>query len=132
MENWVPIPNWEGWYEVSDLGRIRSIDRVVKTGSYERHYKGKILTPGVHVKDKSRHVNLARGGPKQSFRVARLVLIAFVGPCPPGKEACHWDDDQDNNRLSNLRWGTKPENGLDRVRNNVRRRAESSRSLTRC
>lgn len=49
--------------------------------------------------------------------VHHLVLEAFVGPRPKGKEACHWDDDPSNNKLSNLRWGTKQENTEDLLRN---------------
>jgi hypothetical protein len=46
-----------------------------------------------------------------------LVLEAFVGPCPDGLEACHWDDDPTNNRLSNLRWDTSIANKRDMARN---------------
>lgn len=46
-----------------------------------------------------------------------LVLEAFVGPCPPGLEACHWNDVSDDNRLENLRWDNSEGNWDDRVRN---------------
>ena len=50
------------------------------------------------------------------FFVHRLVLEAFVGPCPEGLEACHSPDrDRTNNRLSNLRWGTREDNEADKV-----------------
>jgi hypothetical protein len=49
--------------------------------------------------------------------VHHLVLEAFVGPRPKGMECCHWDDDATNNRLSNLRWGTRLDNMQDRIRN---------------
>jgi hypothetical protein len=45
-----------------------------------------------------------------------LVLETFVGPCPTGKQACHWDGNPANNRLGNLRWGTLSDNTLDRLR----------------
>jgi hypothetical protein len=48
--------------------------------------------------------------------IHRLVLEAFVGPCPPGMECLHVDGDRENNRVSNLRWGTRRENQADRVR----------------
>lgn len=48
--------------------------------------------------------------------VHRLVLELFVGPCPEGMETCHWDGNPANNRLENLRWGTKKDNGADRKR----------------
>lgn len=53
---------------------------------------------------------------RKTHRVARLVLQAFVGPCPPGMEACHFPDrDPTNNRIENLRWDTAAENYADRV-----------------
>lgn len=116
-ERWLPIPEWEGWYEASDHGNIRSVDRVVQTAEGPRRYRGKVLKPGVQVKDQSRYVNLARGGPKVSRLVAHLVLETFVGKRPPGMLACHWDDDQANNRLSNLRWDTRLANAQDAIRN---------------
>ena len=51
--------------------------------------------------------------------VHRMVLEAFVGPCPEGMECCHEDGDKSNNRLSNLYWGTHKENSDDSVRLNL-------------
>jgi hypothetical protein len=48
--------------------------------------------------------------------VARLVLGGFVGPCPPGQEACHENGDRSDNRLTNLRWDTPSNNNLDKHR----------------
>jgi hypothetical protein len=62
-------------------------------------------------------VTLYRDTVAKQFLVHRLVLLAFVGPAPEGMEGCHWDDDPLNNHLSNLRWGTPGDNGLDCVRN---------------
>jgi hypothetical protein len=58
--------------------------------------------------------------------VHRLVLETFVGPCPPGMECCHEDDDRGNNVLSNLRWDTPKANAADRERNGRQPRGESS------
>lgn len=52
--------------------------------------------------------------------VHRLVLEAFVGPCPDGMEACHGDGDPDNNRLTNLRWDTRSANQMDSVRHGTK------------
>ncbi len=56
-----------------------------------------------------------------SRQVHRLVLTAFVGPCPPGMECCHEDGNPLNNRLSNLRWDTKEANGRDAARHGKNR-----------
>ncbi len=48
--------------------------------------------------------------------VHSLILESFIGPCPIGMEACHWDGNRLNNQLGNLRWGTPKNNAADRVR----------------
>jgi hypothetical protein len=59
-------------------------------------------------------VSLTRNGRLHLQIVNRIVLLAFVGPCPEGMETRHLDNDPANNRLSNLAWGTKQENGTDK------------------
>lgn len=122
-ENWRPIVGHEGAYEVSDLGRVRSLDRVISCGHWNKYAKrfvqttrrlrGQMLRPGTKP---SGHVSVALGK-GNSQDVHRLVLEAFVGPCPPGQEALHENDSPADNALANLRWGTRGENLLDAVRN---------------
>lgn len=59
---------------------------------------------------------------RRSLYIHRLVLLAFVGPCPPGCECLHHDGNRSNNRLPNLRWGTKKENAEDMERHGRRPR----------
>jgi hypothetical protein len=117
-ERWLPVVGYEGCYEVSDHGRIRSVARVV-----ERHYaRGKPMRP-LPVSTKIRRqfpspkgypsVSLSKRGVIKTKQVHALVLTAFVGVCPPGYEACHWDGDRTNPRLTNLRWGTGVDNAAD-------------------
>lgn len=90
-----------------------------------RRYKiiGRILKPvlvqqGSKSSYKSLQVSLSSGGRAKSHRVANLVLLAFVGPPPLDKRcALHRDDCQTNNKLSNLRWGSQAQNGIDRKKN---------------
>lgn len=110
-------------YEVSNLGRVRSLDHTVTYQRREQHSgrtitvtkrrKGQMLRPGTMA---SGHqiVVLGRGNP---FCVHKLVLDAFVGPAPAGTECCHHDDNPANNALCNLRWGTRSENMADFRRN---------------
>lgn len=65
------------------------------------------------------------GKKKQRF-VHCLVLEAFRGPCPKGMECCHWDGNKQNNRLSNIRWGTKMSNIEDSYRLNAFPRGEDA------
>lgn len=117
IETWKPVPTWESLYEVSDLGRVRVLDRTVNSrwGS-RRVVPGRVLRPEVTHQNRER-VTLHDGDRNERFSVHRLVLAAFVGPCPDGMEACHDDDNPRNNRLSNLRWDTKSANHRDKVRN---------------
>lgn len=112
-EQWRPVVGYEGYYEVSDLGRLRSLPRILADG---RHWKGREITGSAN---KSGHLALTicRDGVSRSTSLHTLVLEAFAGPCPPGQEACHWDDDPSNNALSNLRWDTRSANKKDAVRN---------------
>lgn len=116
-EEWRPIPGYEGLYEASSHGRIRSLDRRVRTARGDRITRGVVKKPAV--KDTGRlQVHLAREGRKAPWTVHRLVALTFLGPQPgPGYMVLHWDDDPSNNHVSNLRWGTQSENEHDRVRN---------------
>jgi hypothetical protein len=105
MTRWLPVPGHEGGYEVSDDGQVRSLP-------------GPWKAKQVHVmklRKVRRYWLVELDGATRS--VHSLMLEAFVGPRPDGLFALHNDDDRDNNTLSNLRWGTRSENGFDRVRN---------------
>jgi hypothetical protein len=65
-------------------------------------------------------VNLAKGGKKSARRIHRLVLEAFVGPCPPGMVACHNDGNRSNSDLANVRWDTPKANSDDTLRHGTR------------
>jgi hypothetical protein len=111
-------------YQVSDQGRVRSFwghehrgqygkDNQWRIGDYPRRFL-KITAPkGGQPCRLILHV----AGKRKQTSVARLVLEAFVGPRPAGKEACHRDDDPWNNCLGNLYWGTHAENMRDAARN---------------
>lgn len=121
-EGWRHIAGFEGFYQVSDLGRVRSLNReiICHNGVIKRR-RGVLLSPGDT--GTAMVVNISRNGRGGTCRVHHLVLDAFVGLRPPGTEACHWDDDHTNNRLSNLRWGTHSDNMQDCLRNGTNSRA---------
>lgn len=122
MENWCPVPGYEGKYEVSDKGRVR---RVARRGVDGRRLKSKILSARPQ---KSGHLSVCfvANGAQWNELVHRLVLIAFIGPPPVGMHALHRDGDPANNRLSNLRWGTPSDNSLDAVRHGVHPQARKT------
>jgi hypothetical protein len=114
-ERWVAVPGYQG-YEVSDLGRVRSVDRVVvhKTGFRARR-RGQLLAQQWKGYRREYLTVTLSGG--RVFGVADLVLTSFVGPRPDGLLALHRDDDKSHNALTNLYWGTQAENTADRIRN---------------
>lgn len=114
-ERWAPIPGHEGRYEVSDQGRVRSLDRIVeRAGGWPFRHRGRILRAAPDVAGYPR-VTLG-GGENRRRLVHHYVLDAFVGPRPDRHEARHLNGNPADARLANLRWGTKSENTLDRVR----------------
>lgn len=95
--------NWEGWYEVSNLGKIRRIKqgRGARVGQQRRQ---KISREGY------RHVALMRDGHRQDCTVHSLVTAAFIGPRPEGHEINHKNLDKGDNRVENLEYVTPDAN----------------------
>lgn len=112
LEIWSQIPGYEGYYEVSTLGRVRSMDREIDLGRSIQNRKGKPLklTPD---KDGYLRASLSIRGKNKKKRVNRLVLETFVGPS--NLLACHHNDEPADNRLENLYWGTESSNQQDCV-----------------
>lgn len=115
-EIWLPVVGFEGRYEVSDAGRIRSLDAVVtRSNGRPCTRKGQIR---VAHPDQCGYplVVLHKDGTRTTRRVHLLVLEAHVGECPAGMQALHDDGDTGNASLLNLRWGTPVENSDDKKR----------------
>lgn len=111
MERWLPIPGWEGVYEVSDLGRVK---RVTHT------HNGKLMREKILRLTPTGDGHLQCGLRGKLHTVHSLVMSAFVGPRPDGLVVRHRDDVPSNNRLSNLVYGTQKENCEDRDANGYR------------
>lgn len=122
-EVWLAVPGYPG-YEVSDQGRVRSLDREgLSRWGTPRVLKGQVLTQvlvGGVAGHRYRACTLYRDGKPKQTTVHILVLETFVGPRPKkGMHGCHRDDDPDNNRLRNLYWGTPTQNSRDAVNNGL-------------
>jgi hypothetical protein len=116
-EVWRDIPGWEGFYQVSNLGRVRSLDRMVEGRGVIpiRRRRGKVLKQ-LRILTGYMAVRLQRDGQSHCVRVHRIVCKVFHGPQPSElHEVAHADGTKDNNAASNLRWATKSENALDRI-----------------
>ena len=112
IEQWKPVVGWEGLYEVSNRGNVRSLDRIDRRGILRR---GRMLKPFALDTGHLR-VRVSRDGVNSGPLIHRLVLEAFKGSCPEGMEGCHNDGNPTNNDVNNLRWATRSENQLDSVK----------------
>lgn len=120
-EQWRTIPGIDPHYEVSNHGRLRSWI------PWRNLPLPRIVTP--NGSKRSGHLQTTfRGGGR--FLVHRLVMLAFVGPCPDGLEVCHNDGDPTNNHIENLRYDTRHANIMDAVRAGTWRTERHRR--TRC
>lgn len=128
-EEWRKVAGFEEFYEVSSLGRIRSLDRVVHYPDGRRGYTkpGVILRPTVHPGDKYCRIALYRDGKcRRRVLLHVLILETFVGQRPEGYEARHLNGDGSDNRLVNLQWGTSSENTYDLVRHGTHNNARKT------
>lgn len=105
---WKDIPGYDGHYQASDMGQIKSL----KWG------KQSVFTPSFH-RARSSHlvVNLTMNGVSRPRLVHQLILETFVGPRRPGEMVRHLNDDPTDNRLVNLKYGTQKENSADMMKN---------------
>ena len=127
QEVWHPVVGWEGLYEVSSLGRVRSVTRVVKCAfngtiaertfpSRERkqYQHGRYLTVRLHAQHRKANTRT----------VHSLVAEAFIGPRPDGLDVCHGPKGSLCNDVSNLRYGTRAENLRDRDRDGTHQKCD--------
>ena len=124
-EEWRAIPGYEGIYEASDAGRVRSLNRV---NTYGRRVVGRILKQQTGQRGR-KQVDLLSGASRRMAFVHQLVLEAFVGPIPNGMtDVRHMNGDASDNCLENLRYGTRAENQQDSLRHGT----QKERRKTHC
>ena len=103
-EVWGDIPGYEGYYQASSFGRVRSLDRVVTySNGYDRFYKGGVMNGSVNngYRQTALHIN----GIRRNFKFSQLVAIAFLNHEPNGMKMVvdHINGDKSNDRVENLR-----------------------------
>lgn len=130
-EEWRPVVGYEGYYEVSDQGRVRSLGRVMRYGNQkypnrQRFVRGRFMTRTPNVRGGHLYVSLMVEGQIKSKAVHVLVAEAFLGPRPEGLQVRHINGVPADCRLSNLAWGTQSENMADRVRHGVHHQANKT------
>lgn len=112
-EQWRPIPGWEGLYEVSSFGRVRSVARTVQATNRTMHYKPKVLKQNIDSGGYAQ-VTLCDHAKRRTVGVHVLVATAFLGDRPQGADICHNDGRATHNHPHNLRWGSRSENCKDK------------------
>ena len=103
MEEWRPSVGYEGLYEVSSMGRVRSVERIVWNGRGYRTVQEKILKPK-KAKGGYLQVHLNKDGKDKLYLVHRLVAIAFISNPDNLPQVNHKDENKENNCVSNLEW----------------------------
>lgn len=123
-EIWKPVVGYEGLYEVSSKGRVRSLPRVFARGATRGEV---VLRPTIRRGRNGRveklSVGLTKANVCTTHLVHHLVLTAFSGPRPLGTEACHGNGNAADNRVENLRWDTHSVNEIDKVRHGTHNEA---------
>jgi len=125
-EEWRPVKGFEGKYEISTLGRFKSLPRlVVRSRGKPFMSKERILPGNVSVNGPGYKTVNING---RNTYVHAIVLETFVGPRPPKHEACHCNGIRTDNRLENLRWDTQSANQRDRAKHGTSNRGEQCAS----
>jgi len=120
MEEWRDIPEYEGYYQASNLGRVRSLDRTVEfSDGRKRFYKGKIIKGSLN-EDGYRQTTLRGDDIGRSFMFSQIIAVAFLGHEPNGHELVvdHINGDKSDNRVENLRIVTQRDNSSTCFRSN--------------
>lgn len=128
-EIWKPVVGYEGLYEVSNLGRVRSVDRYVRFGRWgdngqTRLRKSQLISPKID--EGYYRVNLNKDGHQKMFKVHRLVAMAFI-PNPDNLPVVnHKDENRLNNCVNNLEWCTQQYNSVygTSIERNLKTRTE--------
>ncbi len=110
-EEWRSVVGYEGYYEVSSMGRVKSMARTVDcVDGSQRNYRTKIMSP----KSRGEYLFtiLSKGLTYKKISVAREIATAFHGPPKPDAVVNHKDGDKHNNASKNLEWMTKSENSI--------------------
>jgi hypothetical protein len=132
VEKWVDVPDFEGCYQVSNIGRVKSVDhKVLGRGGHLNNSWGQMRTQPSRAGRKfvvlTRPSNHPNGKKAESRLVHQLVARAFSGQdCPEGYCVRHVNGDKTDNRIENLCYGSPSENSLDRRRHGTDARGEKS------
>jgi len=123
MENkeeiWKEVKNYEGIYEVSNIGNVRSLDNYIDNKHGSKSFKkGRVLKKFISVKGYLQ-TSLSKKTIRFNTGIHRLVAIAFIENTDNKPQVNHIDGDKNNNNYYNLEWCTNSENQIHAVKNNL-------------
>lgn len=132
-EQWRPIPGFEGHYQVSSFGNIKSMDRIISQKSssgksMDRIWRGQKIKQFRRCNGGYVGCNLSFNGKKTLYTIHTLVLKAFAGDRPCNMEGAHLNGIKTDNRISNLKWVTRKENQFHRIAHGTDCRGEKNPS----
>jgi hypothetical protein len=138
MEIWKDVIGYAGWYQVSNLGRVRSVKRLTADAVAKRvRHPKHMLRLGSNNRGRLQ-VTLSKNGVTKRFLVHRLVLAAFAGPCPEDHDGLFRDGNPAKCELDNLRWGFRGTESREEPKKitvdvvlDIRASTESGRALGR-
>lgn len=111
IEEWRDIPEYEGMYAVSSLGRIRSLARTITRSDGKTQYiKGRIMRPALSAHERYLQIPLSKNNVRESRLVHALVALTFIGERPEGFDVDHINENTQDNRIENLRYLSITEN----------------------
>jgi len=118
QEKWVDIKNYDGLYQVSNFGNVRSLDRYSKNNFKTMHLKGRAIKRGIDKKGYCR-ICLSSSGNCSTYKIHRLVAQAFI-PNPLNLlEINHLSGNKQDNSTTNLEWSGRKENIQHAIKNNL-------------
>lgn len=134
-EEWRSVPGYEGIYEASSYGRVRSLDRTIEKPQakhgYPRRVAGRVLSQTLNKANGYYYLRLSNAeGVGTMMQVSHAVCLAFHGPRPARMQVCHNDGKKANNRPDNLRYASKQDNEADKSRHRTLKRGAELSSLT--
>ena len=120
MEIWKDIEEFEGLYQVSNLGRVKSLERYVNHKRYKKQLiKERIIKPTLSF-DKYYYVGLYKNGNVKNVTIHRLVCLSFLQKTNKKKEVNHKNGIKTDNRVENLEWCTRSHNILHAFKNGLK------------
>lgn len=125
IELWKAVPDFEGMYEVSNLGRVKSLARtIMRSNGKKQTINERLLRTFTDDQGYARASLSDENHRQHLIQVHQLMMLAFKGPCPEGMQVRHLNGRAKVNKLFNLRYGTFSENQLDRIAHGTDMRGE--------